>query len=52
MRSLRGLHSAHQVGLHLRIWVDGRECSGGKSNSKKMAAISVRLNPTAGPPAF
>lgn len=35
MRSLRGLNGADQVELHLRIWADGRGCSGGKNKFKK-----------------
>ena len=48
MRSLRGLSSAHEVRLHLRIWADGCGCSGLKKISQKMTTRSVGSNSTEG----
>ena len=48
MRSLRGLNGALQVERHLRIWADGRGCSGGEKQIQKMTTISVGSNSAEG----
>ncbi len=48
MRSLRGLSGAHEIRLRLRIWADGRGCSGQKKISQKMTTSSVGSKSTEG----
>jgi hypothetical protein len=43
-----GIERCPSGGLHLRIWADGRGCSGGESNFKKMNATLVGSNSTEG----